>query len=58
MDERVGFLHWQLDSIGCDTPLMGGLLLLGGGPRDRIPGGVLHKICAAQDLPPLKVLMP
>ena len=43
MEERVGFLHWQLDSFGVNASLLGGLLLLGGGQHDRISGGALQQ---------------
>lgn len=39
VDTRMEFLNWQLDSIGIGTPLLRGLLLLGGSQHERIQGG-------------------
>jgi hypothetical protein len=38
-EERMEFLHQQLDSIGMERAISSGLLLLGSGRTQRIQGG-------------------
>jgi hypothetical protein len=40
--EKIDFLHQQLDSMGVDAEILPGLLLLGGGNRERLQGGALQ----------------
>lgn len=37
---KMQFLNYQLDSLGQSTDVLDGLLLNGGGPQDRLEGGV------------------
>ena len=39
-DEKMDFIHEQLDSLGQETPVLNGLVLLGNGENDRIQGGM------------------
>jgi hypothetical protein len=41
VEERVDFLHQQLDSIGVDKEIVYGLFLLGNGDNARLQGGVI-----------------
>ena len=43
LTHRVDFLQQQLDSIGTDTPILDGLVLLGSGYNERLQGGVAPK---------------
>jgi hypothetical protein len=39
LEDRMEFLHQQLDSIGMERAIFSGLLLLGSGRTERIQGG-------------------
>ena len=41
IDQKMDFLQQQLDSIGTETPILDGLVLLGKGDNDRLQGGML-----------------
>jgi hypothetical protein len=43
--EKIQFLHQQLDSMGKDTEILPGLILLGGGGKERLQGGALECLC-------------
>lgn len=43
-DEKMGFLHHQLDSLGTQTPILDGLVLLGPGGYERLQGGALQTV--------------
>ena len=42
VDERIDFLHQQLDSIGGDADVLNGLVLLGSGTHERLQGGAAN----------------
>lgn len=44
IDEKMDFLHQQLDSIGLERPVLNGLVLLGNGDNERLQGGLLPSI--------------
>ena len=41
-NEKMDFLHHQLDSLGTQTPILDGLVLLGSGGYERLQGGALQ----------------
>jgi hypothetical protein len=41
VEERMEFLHRQLDSIGTERAILSGLLLLGSGRTERLQGGLV-----------------
>jgi hypothetical protein len=41
VEEKINFLHQQLDSIGLESTILSGLVLLGSSPNQRLQGGVL-----------------
>jgi hypothetical protein len=43
--EVIKFLHQQLDSMGKDAEILPGLILLGGGDKERLEGGALQSFC-------------
>jgi hypothetical protein len=40
--EKIQFLHQQLDSMGDDAEFLPGLIMLGGGNKERLQGGALQ----------------
>jgi hypothetical protein len=43
-EEKMEFLHQQLDSIGLESAILSGLVLLGSSQHQRLQGGV-HSAC-------------
>ena len=43
VEDHMDFLHQQLDSIGTETPILNGLLLLGSSGHQRLQGGTLFQ---------------
>lgn len=41
VDDQMDFLHQQLDSLGMDTPILNGLVMLGCTGYERLQGGPL-----------------
>jgi hypothetical protein len=41
VEEKIEFLHQQLDSIGLESTILSGLVLLGSSQHQRLQGGVL-----------------
>lgn len=42
--QLMDFLHQQLDSLGVETPILNGLVLLGNGIKERFQGGTIHRV--------------
>jgi hypothetical protein len=40
-EEKIDFLHQQLDSIGTESAILSGLVLLGSSQHQRLQGGAL-----------------
>jgi hypothetical protein len=43
VDEKIEFLHQQLNSIGPDSAILSGLVLLGSSQHQRLQGGAISE---------------